>query len=126
MGLLLKAAERAGVPTEVVEWPGGERSRIELDVSAELFAAVRKGRMTVPLGKSVDLAQVAGLPWCSVATLHAGGDTMRRVVGPAVRYASGWALPVLFYFFDPDATLDEYEREAVKLRKSWGLEPSAV
>ncbi len=122
-GLVLKAARRRRVATEVVEWPGGAPKRIELDVSAAHFAAVRKGRMTVPLGTSVDLATVAGLPWCSVATLHAGGETIRRLVGPVVRIGGGWALPVLFFFFDPDATLNEYETEAVKLRKSWGLEP---
>jgi hypothetical protein len=43
--------------------------RIELDVAPQIFAAIRKGRMTVPLGDHPDMAAVGGLPWCSIATL---------------------------------------------------------
>jgi hypothetical protein len=36
--------------------------QIDLDVTPEVFASVRKERMTVPLGAMPDLAQVTGLP----------------------------------------------------------------
>ena len=62
--LVLKAATKRGIHVEVVEWPGGDPKRIDLEVTPKDFAAVRKGRMTVPLGERVDLAEVAGLPWC--------------------------------------------------------------
>lgn len=124
-GLVLKAARKRGSQLEVVEWPGGEPKQIDLEVSAKDFAAVRKGRKTVPLGKPgkpVDLARVAGLPWCSIATLRSDGDTLHRVVGPVSSRRSGWALPVLNRFVDPGAGLVEYEQEARKLRQSWGLD----
>jgi hypothetical protein len=119
-GLVLKAATKRGVPIEVVEWPGGEPKRIDLDVTPPVFAAARKGRMTVPLGRQHKLAEVAGLPWCSIATLRSDSEEMHRVVGPAIWKKDQWALPVLFWFFDPDTNLQEYEQEAKKLRQEWG------
>jgi hypothetical protein len=121
-GLVLKAARKRRVVIEVVEWPGGEPMQIDLDVTPKDFAAVKKGRMTVPLGKRPNLADVAGLPWCSIATLHFGGEKLHRVVGPAISQTTGWALPVLFCYLDPATGLNEYKKEAVKLRKGWGLE----
>ena len=125
-GLVLKAAKKRGISFEVGEWPGGGPKQLDLDVPPEIFAAVRKGRMTVPLGKRVDLADLTGLPWCSIASLHSGGETMHRVVGPAISQTSGWALPVLYWFFDPAAGLTEYKREAKILRKEWGLEAASI
>jgi hypothetical protein len=122
--LVLKAARRRGVPVEIVEWPGGEPRQIDLDVTPQVFAAVRKGRMTVPLAERSALAVIAGLPWCSIATLQANGVRLHRVVGPAICQPSGWALPVLYCFFDPTTGLHEYEEEAEKLRKGWGLRPA--
>jgi hypothetical protein len=124
-GLVLAAAKKRGVPVEVVEWPGGEPRKIDLDLTAQVFAAVRKGRMTVPLGDKPDLAEVAGLPWCSVATLRSNGEKFHRIVGPAIRQKDQWALPVLFHFLDPTASLDLYREEAPKIRRSWGLEPAS-
>jgi hypothetical protein len=90
-------------------------------VGPEVFASVKKGRMSVPVGTQVELAEVAGLPWCSVATLHSGGAKLHRVVGPASRQAGRWALPVLYWFSDAATDLREYKQEAEKLRKAWGL-----
>jgi hypothetical protein len=120
--LVRKAATRRGILVKVVEWPGGEPKRIELNVSPKDFAAIKKGRMTVPLGRKVDLAEFAGLPWCSIATLHSGRESLHRVVGPAIFQTIGWVLPVLYLFFDPTTGLKEYEKEAKKLRREWGLE----
>ena len=114
------------MPVEVVEWPGGEPRRIDLDVTAQVFPAVRKGRMTVPLGDQPDLAQVAGLPWCSVATLRSNGERLHRIVGPAMRQKDQWALPILIHFLDSAASLDKYQKEAPKIRRSWGLEPASA
>jgi hypothetical protein len=125
-GLVLAAAKKRGLPVEVVEWPGGEPRQIDLDVTPQVFAAVCKGRLTVPLGKQPDLAQVAGLPWCSVATLHSDGELLHRVVGPAIRQKDQWALPVLYFFFDPATGLAEHEKEAEKLRRGWGLEAVSI
>jgi hypothetical protein len=124
-GLVLAAAKKRGVPVKVVEWPGGEPRQFDLDVTPQAFAAVRKGRMTVPLGNRPELAEVAGLPWCSVATLRSNGEQMHRVVGPAIRQPEQWVLPVLYMFFDPTTGPEEYQQEAQKLRKGWGLEAAA-
>ena len=120
--LVREAATQKGIHLEVVEWPGGHPVRIDLEVTSRDFAAVRKGRRTVPLREPVDLAAVAGLPWCSVATLHSGEGTMHRIVGPAISQTSGWALPVLNGSSDTNSTLNEHEQEARKLRNQWGLD----
>lgn len=121
-GLVLKAAKKRGTHVEVVEWPGGNPKRINLDVTAKDFAAIRNGRMTVPLGKRVDLAEVAGLPWGSIATLHSDGEKLYQIVGPAISQKSGWVLPVVPSFCDPSTGLSECKQEAASLRKEWGLE----
>ena len=95
-GLVLKAARMRGVQIEVVEWPGGEPKKIDLDVTPEDFAANGKGRLTVPLDKRVELAKIAGLPWCSMATLHSNGEELHQIVGPAIRQPDQWVLPVLY------------------------------
>jgi hypothetical protein len=73
------------VQIEIVEWPGGEPKQIDLDVTPKVIAAVSKGRMTVPLNKQVDLAEVAGLPWCSIATLHSACEKLHGIIAPAIR-----------------------------------------
>ena len=122
--LVMKSAKKRGVQVEIVEWPGGEPRQFDLDVTPQVFAAVRKGRMTVPLGGGSGLAEVAGLPWCSTATLQAKGEKLHRVVGPAISQTTGWALPVLYCFFDPATVLGVYEKEVEKLRREWGLTPA--
>jgi hypothetical protein len=121
--LVLEAAKRRGVQIEVVEWPGGEPKQIDLDVTPKVIGAVSKGRMTVPLNKQVDLAEVAGLPWCSIATLNSAGEQLHRVVGPAIRQKGQWALPVLYPDCDPATNLTEHEIDAKNVRRRYGLEP---
>jgi hypothetical protein len=121
--LVLQAAKRRGEHVEIVEWPGGEPKQIDLDVTPEVFAAVRKGRMTVPLGKHPDLAVVAGLPCGSIATVHSAADKLYRIVGPAIWQIDKWSLPL----FPTDAEgLAGCETEAARLRQGFGLEPASV
>jgi hypothetical protein len=119
--LVLAAAKKRAVPVEIVEWPGGEPSQIELDVTPQIFAAIRKGRMTVPLEKQPDLTKFAGLPWGSIATFQANGNKLYRIVGPAISQTTGWALPVFPFFPDPATSVGKYEKETKKLRKACGL-----
>ncbi len=102
----------------------GEPKQIELDVTPQMFASVRKGRMTVPLGEKPGLAQVAGLPWCSIATLQANGEKLHRVVGPAIVQTNQWALAIMF--IEPATDLAEYEGEARTLRRRLGLRPNSA
>ena len=124
--LVLKAAKKRGVQVEIVEWPGGEPRRIDLGVTPQVLAAVRKSRMTVPLGSPPNLAKVAGLPWCSIATLQSNGENLHRVVGPAIRQPDQWVLPILSADFDSATSLTEHESDATKLRRHFGLEPAVA
>ena len=119
--LVLQAARQRRIPVKVEEWPGGEPTEIELDVPPKDFNAIKKGRWTVPLGESVDLARFAGLPWCSIATLHSGDETLPRIVGPAICQTTGWTLPILWRPDDPTAGMKEFPEETSKLRNEWGL-----
>jgi hypothetical protein len=118
--LVLQAAQRRGESVKKVEWPGGKPKQINLNVTPRIFASVRKGRMTVPLGETTDLVRLAGLPWGSIATLYSAGHGLHRIVGPASWQADGWCLPVLSTKADG---LAECEKEAATLSESLGLEP---
>ena len=121
--LVLQAAQRRGESVEIVEWPGGEPTQIDLDVTPQVFASVKRGRMTVPLGATTDLAVVAGLPWGLIATVHSEADKLHRIVGPASWQTDKWSLPV----FPTDADgLAEFEKESVNLRRSLGLESAST
>jgi hypothetical protein len=120
--LVLKAVKRCGESVEIVEWPGGEPKQVGLEVTPQIFAAVKRGRMTVPLGATTNLAQMAGLPWGSIATLHSNGEELHRIVGPAICQTEQWALPVLS--LEPATDLAEYEDEARTLRRRLGLRPA--
>jgi len=74
--LVLKAAKRRGESVEIVEWPGGEPRQIDLEVTPQVFASVKRGRMTVPLEGNSNLAEVAGLPWGTIATIRSAGDRL--------------------------------------------------
>jgi hypothetical protein len=121
--LVLKEAQRRGESVEIVEWPGGEPRQIDLEVTRQVFTSVRKGRMTVPLEGKVNLAEVAGMPWGSTATLHSAGNKLHRIVGPASWQTDKWCLPV---FPTNAGGLAESEREAANLRRSLGLERASV
>jgi hypothetical protein len=117
--LVLQAAQRHGESVEIVEWPGGEPKRIDLEVPPGVYASVRKGRKTVPLGGTTNLAQIGGLSWGSIATVHSGQKQPHRIVGPAIWQTDKWSLPV---FPTNAGGLPEYEKEAARLRLSLGLE----
>jgi hypothetical protein len=123
--LVLKAAKKRGAAIEIVEWPGGVPKHISLDVTPEVFAAVRTRRMTVALSKQRDLAEVAGLAWGSIATLHSDGDNLHRIVGPAIRQKDQWVVPIMSDPLAASDTIADHQDEADKLRRSFGLEPAS-
>ena len=63
----------------------------------------------------------AGLPWCSTVTLKSNGESLHRIVGPAIRQLDQWALPILVQFFDDSTYLADHQKEAERLRHSLGL-----
>jgi hypothetical protein len=124
--LLLKAAKRRGIKAEVVEWPGGKPSTIDVQVPPKVFTAVFNGRMLIPLGEDNDVVEVAGLPWCSIANVRSGSRSIYRLVGPAIARTHGWALPIMFWFHHPATGLRECKGQAAVLRESCGLDSSRV
>jgi hypothetical protein len=124
--LLLAHAKKIGRSISVVEWPGGRPIEPKIEVSSKILAAVVRGRKGIPLLGTVNLAEVAGLPWGSIAKLESDSETTNALVGPA-RYSkstddgSGWYLPVL----EPvnrEANLDSLRQLARQWRKDRGLE----
>jgi hypothetical protein len=123
--LVLKAAKKAAKKIEIVEWPGGEQTEIELEVAPDILKRVGKGTLkNIPLNGQMDLATCAALPWASTVKLRAGDDDKSILVGPA-RSISGkdgarcWVLlPVLHSDDTPRPTL-----VAQQWRRQYGMEP---
>jgi hypothetical protein len=125
--LLLKAARQKGVPLRVVEWPGDRPKRVQLNVPVATFRKVHDGRKTIPLGRRLSLAEAAGLPWGSIASIHSDGETIHRVVGPAeYRVDDAWCLPVVSDLRDGVITLKECQEEARLLRPRSGFDERVV
>jgi hypothetical protein len=93
--------------------------KVKLD---HVFSAVKRGRVSIPLNDVFDLGGLGGLPWGSIATLSSDGDRLHRIVGPAVRQPTQWVLPILETEIAPNSQLPDYEREAVRVRRTFGLE----
>lgn len=119
--LALKAAKKRGDAIELAEWPGGKPGHINLEAEPKIFDSIGKGRTTVPLGKSPDLAEVGGLPWGSVATLQSEGVKLHRVVGRAIRQPDQWVLPILGPAEGAANELADCRKEADRLRRDLGL-----
>ena len=121
--LLLAAARRQAISLEVVEWPGGMPTHINLPVSPELFRSVQSGRMSIPVGNPKRIAEYTGIAWGSTATIHSAGESLHRLVGPAKWEKGEWSLPVLWMYFDSDVALKTYRRDAEVQRRLLGLAP---
>jgi hypothetical protein len=122
--LLLRAAKKVSKKVEIVEWPGGENTAIELEVAPDILKRVGKGNLkNIPLNDQIDLAAVAALPWASTARLRAGDDEQSVLVGPARSISAKegtrcWALPLLHGDLAPSPIL-----LAQQLRREYGMEP---
>ena len=122
--LVMREAENAGQHLEIVEWPGGTPARRTVEVSLALVKAVVRGRKSVPLGKTIDLAEMAVLPWGSIVTLQGGDQSLAIVTGPA-KHQGGWCLPVLEIgdLGDKPSSLEVWSNE---FRRERGLNPNRV
>jgi len=123
-GLLIKNAKKQGVSIQVVEWPGEEPKNIEMEVKPKVFDVIKKRRINIPLPKDCALAEMAGLPWGTVATFRCNEQHLHRIVGPVIRQKGKWALPVKCYFYNHDTSLKIYQTESEKLRKLIGYLPT--
>ena len=121
--LFREAAAERDVAVQTVEWPGGTPTLLDLDVPPATFHAVERGRLSVPLGKPVSLAKLAGLAWGTVVRLHASGDLLSVIVGPARFQSDGWCLPVLRLPTGSGGSAPDSEQWAAGFRREHGYEP---
>ena len=103
--LLLKAAERAAIPIEVVEWPGDLPSELTLTVTNETLAKVRRGGKAISLGDISRLPRFAGLAYGSVVCLQARTENLWIITGPAFYRSGDWQLPILERFESDDDSI---------------------
>ncbi len=121
--LVLKDASNQGLPIEIVEWPGGEPVDLRMPVPPDVFRAVKNGRITIPLRRTLQLGEIAGLPWGSVVSLELGGELLHRLSGPAVYRQGKWCLSVMDWLRGEDFSLQEAKRESAAARKHYGYDP---
>jgi hypothetical protein len=91
-------------------------------VTPEIFKALERGRVSISLGKPPHLARLGGLPWGSIVTVRSGSQLMRVISGPVTHQREEWLLSVFWFYYGPDMELSEIEKQAIELRRSWGLD----
>ena len=121
--LVLTVAKKRRISIEIVEWPGGKPTHLDLDVSPECYRSIANGRWNIPLGKRPVLSHVAGLPWGSTASIRSGNSSLYRLAGPATFTRNQWSLPVLYCLGDQDVPLRKYKQKAPTILKEYGFEP---
>ena len=121
--LVLKAAKQRGLGIEIVEWPGGQRTERQMPISADVFGKVKNGRVTIPLKRGFEFADLAGLPWGSIVTLESNGEFLHRLSGPAAYRNDQWCLPVMDWWRGKEFSLQKLKHESAAARKHYGYEP---
>jgi hypothetical protein len=121
--LLLEEAKRAGKRVQITEWPGDDPITRSIRLPTPMLASIMHGRRSLPLSKSADVADFAGLPWGSIVKLKASDHAFPIVSGPA-KYQSGWRIPVL----ERGTNMDEHQLRgwAKRFRKQIGLDARTV
>lgn len=121
--LVREAARKRGAALLTVEWPGGEPTRVDLNVPPAVFWAVKRGRVSVLLPASAELERLAGLPWGTVLRLRDGNDELVAASGPARFQGGRWYLPVLKLFLGQEAGGSAPRDWATQFRAEHGYEP---
>lgn len=93
--LVLQCAKRRKARVTVIEWPGGEPGAIAIDVlPATLRQFMRAQKRSLPIPSTMTLGAAAALPWGTIATMQAGDEQLKVLVGPASFTAGGSQLRV--------------------------------
>jgi len=96
---LLKAAEAAGVPISVQEWPGGEPAPApvaDFEVAPKTLAALQVNRrLWAPLRDQQLSPEALGLPVGSLVALTEGPDKLTIATCPPVLANGAWKLQLL-------------------------------
>ena len=98
---------------------------LEVRLPREAFDKVRRGAASIPLEEPVSLADLAAIPWYSLARVRPNDDTdvptWRLITGPARYRKEGWYLPV-FGVLDGDP-LEVMRDKVHTAREDFGFEP---
>lgn len=124
--LVLKAARERSANIQVVEWPGGEPSALEVALPAETVKAIFRGRFYLPYGKQLSLADAGGIAFGSRLTVRSSAGDFLALVGPARCQLSEWVLPLSHWWKlpVPDPEDDaEPGAESERLRAQRGYNP---
>jgi len=120
--LLLKEAKRRGIEAEVVEWPGGKPTHIDLTADRRDFDSICRGLKYIPLAELAPVVALLGLPWGSTATVRCGDDHIHCTVGRAIWQVDHWGLPVLDRQ-ERNGNLADYEPVSASVVQAYGLTP---
>jgi hypothetical protein len=122
--LLLKNAFSRGIELEVIEWPGGEPSEIEIKVSPDDFKKILNGKNSIPVSVKGDLQNYAGLALGSLARVLTDDESALIVVGSVKFQSDKWVLPILW--FPENQSIAKWKKEAAKIRKENKFEPLTI
>ena len=118
--LLRNAGSMQGHTVDVQEWPGGDPLEYELEVSPRDFASINAGGWTINMrGRPDNFAELAGIPWCSIASISSGRRTIHRLIGPLQHRAAGWCLPIAYQLDNRDADLQDYRDAVAEQALDW-------
>lgn len=94
--LVLKYAKGRKARVTVIEWPGEEPgAALTLDVSpAALRQIEREEKKSIAIPSSMAIGDAAALPWGTIATMQAGEEHTKVLLGPAAFNAAGAHLRV--------------------------------
>jgi hypothetical protein len=93
--LVLKYAKERKAQVTVIEWPGGEPGRLTIEVLPAALRQFQRGeKKGIPIPSSISVGDAAALPWGTIATMQAGEEQMKVLVGPASFNAAGSHLRV--------------------------------
>jgi hypothetical protein len=100
--LILNYAKKLRARVQVIEWPGGEPDTLTIDVVPAILRKIERNaakRLSIP--SSMTVGEATSLPWGTIATVQAGRERVKVLIGPAYFNAAGSHLRV---FPDEPAT----------------------
>jgi hypothetical protein len=93
--LALKEARAQKERVTVIEWPGGEPGAVTIDVLPATLRQIERGmNKSIPIPPTMTWGDAAALPWGTIATVRAGKEHVKVLVGPASFNAAGTHLRV--------------------------------
>jgi hypothetical protein len=127
---MLRAARSSSTNIQLTEWPGGEPSEVEVRLPAKTFKAVVRGRVSLPYGNQLSLAEAGGLAFGSRLTVRSPAGDLVALVGPARYQTSEWVLPLFQWWTLPLADHSERvnlaaESAQLRLQRGYNTRPSA-